>query len=352
MKLENSTLFVNTGRKPLAGMQKKKKTNKNNIALGVCIAIIAVLCIFAGLIFRVWFTYKDEQAPKQPANSVVDTQTSEEAAKQAEREAKEKAAAKKAEEEKKAAEEKKKQEEKAAKNKTSGESTDLSKAVDKLFAKVSGTYSYGLVTLSDNYTYINNTDKVSNSAALSAFLMEYASEMIYLGRFDYDTDVAGYSGDYLMTRAFSEGSVDAANLLIEHFGAEKMNAYFASEGYVSTVFGGTIGSGAECSTSSEDLIKLMRKMYANTGFFPYSDMYSKMRRSTVDDKIASSLPGGSSAVNMSLSTADETFDAAIVTTPNGSFIFVAMAGGAEDSVSTGNKAMADAAKKICSLLNE
>ena len=155
-----------------------------------------------------------------------------------------------------------------------------------------------------------------------------------------------------MNRAFSEGSVDAANMLIEHFGIDNLNSYLASEGYASTVFGGTIGGGADCSTSAEDLIKLMRKMYANTSFFPYSDMYSKMRRSTVDDKIAKSLPTGANAVNMSLSTVTETFDAAIVNSPGGSFIFVAMAGGTEDSVSTGNKAMSESAKKICELLNK
>ena len=64
MKLDSSTLFVNTGRKPLPAMQKKKKNNKNTVALVVCIAIIAVLCVFVGLIVHVWFNYNEEVAPK------------------------------------------------------------------------------------------------------------------------------------------------------------------------------------------------------------------------------------------------------------------------------------------------
>ena len=76
MKLDSSTLFVNTGRKPLPAMQKKKKNNKNTVALVVCIAIIAVLCVFVGLIVHVWFNYNEEVAPK--ADTKVTTEIKEE----------------------------------------------------------------------------------------------------------------------------------------------------------------------------------------------------------------------------------------------------------------------------------
>ena len=66
MKFGSSTLFVNTGRKPLSGMKKTKKVNKNTIALGICIAIIAVLCIFVGSFVRLWFAYNEEATSGKP----------------------------------------------------------------------------------------------------------------------------------------------------------------------------------------------------------------------------------------------------------------------------------------------
>lgn len=330
MKLESSTLFVNTGRKPLPAMQKKKKNNKNTIALIICIAIIAVLCVFVGSIARLWLSYNQEtKSPK-----VQET---------AKHEVKETKPKIEKEPEKKPEVKTKKETKKP--NSSMGTPSTASKSADKAFADLDGTYSYGLYNLNDGYTYINNTEKIYNSAAMGAFLVEYVSNAIYIGQFDYYTDVAGYLGRDLMTSAFSGGSVEAANLLIQHFGAEKLNAYFASKGYTNTVFAGGIGSGMESYTTSEDLIKLMRKMYDNTTFFPYSDMYSKMRVNSVDNKIALSLPAGSAVANLSFETADETFDGGIITTPSGSFVFVAMA--SDCDINSANTSISNAVNAIC-----
>ncbi len=335
MKLDSSTLFVNTGRKPLPAMQKRKKNNKNTIALAVCVAIIAVLCVFVGLIVRVWFNYNEEVKPKEPA-PVVET------VKKAEPKTEPKKAAPKKTE--------KKTEKKIQTYTSMGTVSDISKAADKAFESVEGTYAYGVVTLNDDYTYINNTDKIHNSAALAAFLTEYASDAIYLGKFDYSTDVMGHAGRDLMTNAFSHGSVEAANLLIEHFGVDRLNAYFEAEGYTNTRFGGTIGSGNECYTTVEDLIKLMKKLYNNTTFFPYSDMYNKMRVNTVDDKIAGNLPAGTGVVNISFQNAGETFDAAIVYTSSGNYMLVTMVSDTEDKIADANNAIASAANEIYNIV--
>lgn len=348
MKFDSSTLFVNTGRKPLPAMQKRKKNNKNTIALAVCIAIIAVLCVFVGLIANLWIRYNEEVDPA-PKTGVTETVAKEKVKTEKKTEETpvqktEKDTSEKKEEAKKKAEKKK-----ASQNPTMGQTSDISQAADKAFEEFDGNYSYGIVDLSDDYTYINNTNKIYNSAALGAFLMDYASNAIYLGRFDYGTDVMGHAGRDLMTSAFSTGSVDAANLLIEHFGTDALNAYFESKGYANTKFGGTIGSEGECYTTSEDLIKLMKKMNDNTTFFPYSDMYSKMISNTVDNKIAYALPEGSSLANISFESGDETFDAAVVNTGTGRFIFVAMADGGD--VAEANNAIATAAQQIASVIN-
>lgn len=334
MKLDSSTLFVNTGRKPLPAMQKKKKDNKNTVALIVCIAIIAVLCVFVGLILHVWFNYNEEVAPR--SSTQVTTEKKQEEMTQKPKVEKPK--------------EQKPKEEEAPKtvNKTQGDKSPMSSAAEAAFASLDATYSFGIVNLNDGYTYINNTDRIENSAALGAFLMEYASNAIYIGTFDYSTDVAGHFGRDLMTRAFSQGSVEAANLLIQHFGVEKLNAYFEQKGYANTKFSGTIGDGSGCYTTAEDLTKLMQKMYNNTTFFPYSDMYKKMTVSTVDTKIAAALPSGTSVANIGFDAADETFDAAIVYTPSGNFIFVAMAEGDGDAAA----AMSKAASDICAALTK
>ncbi len=332
MKLDSSTLFVNTGRKPLPAMQKKKKNSKNTVALVVCIAIIAVLCVFVGLIVHVWLNYNEEISTPNTTEVTQKVENKVENVPPAEPDPQE---------------EPKKETKTKVPNKTSGKKTAMSKAAEKAFSDFYGTYSFGIVNLNDGYTYISNTGKVENSAALGAFLLEYVSHGIYMGSFDYTTNVSGHTGSALMDRAFSQGSVEAANLLIEYFGVDKLNAYFKAQGYTNTKFESTIGSGVECYTTAKDLIKLMKKMYDNTTFFPYSDMYSKMRASSVDTKIAALLPEGVSIANIGFDTVEEVFDAAIVNTPDGDFIFVAMAEGSEDDTESAKSAISLAAKSIC-----
>ena len=334
MKFESSTLFVNTGRKALPAMQKKKKTSKNNVVLAFCIVIIAVLCVFVGMIWRAWFSYSEDGA-KETSSKVQTVEKSEPIQKPQE-------------------EEKPKKEEEKPKKKMSytskGKETKISKAAKKAFANVEDTYSFGILNLADGYEYIQNTDKIYNSAALGAFLMEYASEGIYMGTFDYTTNVFGYSGSHLMNRAFAEGSIESANLLIEYFGADNLNAYFASKGYKDTFFGGTIGNTAESYTSTADVIKLIKKMYDNANFFPYSDMYQKMLSNSTDDKIAKLIPQGTNIANISFATEEEVFDAAVVYTPEGAFVFTAMANEFYDSPEKSYAAISAAAKGIYGLI--
>lgn len=329
MKLDSSTLFVNTGRKPLPAMQKKKKSSKNTVALVVCVAIIAVLCVFVGLIVHVWFNYNEETVKEQPVQKIT-TETEKEKPKTPEA--------------------KPKEEEEKSPNKTMGENTKMSSAAEKAFKSVGGTYSFGIATLTDGYTYINNTEKIENTSAMCAYLLEYTSNAIYMGTFDYSTNVSGQLGRDLMARAFSNGDLEAAKLMIDYFGAERLNSYFASKGYENTHF--ELGAGSIGYTCAEDLIKLMRKMYDNTSFFPYSDMYSKMKTSSVDDKIAAKLPEGVYLANIGFDAEGETFDAAIVYTPNGDFIFVSMAQGSDEVLSQAKSAMANAALSICEALPE
>lgn len=336
MKLDSSTLFVNTGRKPLPAMQKKKKTSKNTVALVVCIAIIAVLCVFVGLIVHVWYNYNEEVAPSKPEIEVTETKKQETAPAKTETntEAQEK-----------------KPEKEETKIKTANPTTDnanvLSKAVSKFFTELDGEYAFGIMDIGADYTYIDNTEKVSNSAALGAFLMDYASNGIYLGTFDYTTNVSGHAGRDLMTRAFSQGDVEAANLLIEHFGVDRLNSYMQEKGYENTVFGGTIGSGSESSTTVADLVKLMQKMYNNTTFFPYSDMYKKMKASTVDSGIAAGLSDGASLANIGFSSEGEVFDAGIITSYGRSYIFVAMSQGDKEHIAASLGAVSKGVGAIC-----
>jgi len=349
MKFQSSTLFVNTGRKPLPGMQKKKKTNKNNIALGVCIAIITVLCIFVGLIVHVWLSYNENEANKErPSQTETEVREVKPVEEKPENTAVGKVKPQTGSKPKKPAV---KEEKPVPENPVSGEETPAATAVNKEFKNVSAEYSFGIMNLADGSTYINNTEKIHNSAALAPFLAEYVSNGIYLGTFDYYHEVEGYLGSYLMDRAFTEGSVEAANLLINYFGADKLNKYFESKGYLNTHFEGAVGTEGSYTTS-EDLVKLMNKFYQNTSFFPYSDMYKKMRNNVVDDKITKSLPDGASAVNITFTTGEETVDAAIVYTPSGNFIFVAMAEGDKAGINAAHKAMSVSAKKICEALQE
>ncbi len=366
MRFNSSSLFVNTGRKPLSTMQKRKN-NKNNIFLAVCVVIIAVLCIFVGLIVRVWVNYDgNDEKPEIKTTAVVHekkTETKESAEKPKTNKdtdtKKAKSTAKKEKTTEKKSSTKKTSDKKTSTKKSStkkvtpkypveGTENAYSKAVDKHFEKLSGTYAYGIYLMDGSYKYVKNTDKISNSAALGAFLTEYICAKIYTGEFDYDTNVAGQSGNSLIDKLIREGSVDAANTLINYFTPEKLNAYMSSKGYSSTYFGGAVSDGNPNGsyTSINDVITLMQNFYNKSKLFPYSDLYKRMRQCRVSTRTRNLLPYETAVANVSLSNSNEMFDAAIIHAPNGNYMFVAFANGYSDDGSAANTAMAGGAKAL------
>ena len=386
MRFDNSSLFVNTGRKPLPAMQKKKKS-RSTIFIGVCIAIISVLCVFVGLIVRVWINYdKTERTDTEP-KTVVSQTASEQNDGKAENEAKasaekkdtagkkatDKSADKKSDsktDSKKTTAKKTKTKKTATKKKTakktakktttkktakktiskytsSGTASVYSEAADKCFENLGGTYAYGITMLGNGYSYINNVDKLTNSSALSAFLVEYICAKIYTGEFDYNHNVGGYTGNQLIEMLTTGGSVEAANLLIGRFTPAKINAYMQSQGYTSTHFGNAIGDGSgESCTTIADLSALMQKLVRKNTVFPYSDLYGRMKRSKVNTRIRAALPQGTTVANISSSVNGECFDAGVVYTPSGNFIFIAAVNGYTDDGTAANTAIAGAAKAL------
>jgi len=89
----------------------------------------------------------------------------------------------------------------------------------------------------------------------------------------------------------------------------------------------------------------MDKMYKNTTFFPYSDLYKKMKNSSLDTAIKANLPEGCSSVNLAYISDEEMFEAGIIYTPNGNFAFVCSADSADDSVKT---AISESVAAMCS----
>lgn len=352
MRFDSSSLFVNTGKKPLPAMQKrKKKNNKNNIFLILCIAVITVLCIFVGLIVRVWINYNADESNK--AETVVSENITEK--KEEKKSDNTKTASKKdTEKTKKTQTEKKKDTAKQApKYVPAGTAGEYSNAVDKAFSQVQGDYAYGMYLMNSDYKYINNTAQINNSAALSAFLVEYICAKIYTGEFDYDTNVSGYSGNYLIDRLINAGSVDAANILINYFTPDKLNSYMQSNGYTSTYFGGAVSEGnpGGSYTSVSDLILLMQNMYGKTGFFPYSDLYKRMRNNN-SGIIRTQLPAGTAAANISLATSNEIFDAGVIYSPAGNYIFVSAVNGYSDGGGSASEAISSGSKAIYDGLNK
>ena len=207
--------------------------------------------------------------------------------------------------------------------------------------------------LNSGEQYINNTDKITNTTALSAFLVEYASAKIYTGEFDYDTNVSGHSGNSLMASLINSGSVDAANLLIAHFTPAKLNAYMEAQGYTSTHFSSQLADGTgESYTTVADVTALVKKIYDKSRIFPYSDFYKRMRQSSVNMRIRAALPYSTAVANLSASVQGDCFDAGIVFSPNGNYIFVAMANGYSDDGTKANTAIAEGSLAVYNELNK
>ncbi len=365
MRFNSSSLFVNTGRKPLSTMQKRKN-NKNNIFLILCVVIIAVLCIFVGLIVRVWINYDSSDKPETKTTAVVqndskktttDTSANNSNKKDSDKKTDKTDNPKKQTADKTAKKTTKKSTKKATKKTTKkntpdyaceGKENEYSKAVDKQFEKLTGTYAYGIYLMDGSYKYIKNTANINNSTALSSFLVEYICAKIYSGEFDYDTNVAGQSGNSLIDKLIREGSVDAANALINYFTPEKLNAYMSAKGYSSTHFESPISAenASGSYTSVNDIMALMQNIYNKSRLFPYSDLYKRMRQSNVNSRIRNKLPYETAVANISLAYSDEMFDAAIVHAPSGNYMFIALANGFSDDGTAENTAMADGAKAL------
>lgn len=353
MRFDNSSLFVNTGRKPLSTMQKRKRNTRNKIFLALFLSIVVILCVFVGLIVHVWINYDaDEQGASEAQTAQVrQDKPEEDAEKKAEQKAQRDAEAKRKAEEKKKAEE-----EKAAnaalKYDTFGAANDCTKAVDKAFSSLDGTYAYEISVMGSGYQYICNTAQIKNSTALSAFLIEYICAKIYTGEFDYDTNVSGYSGNSLIDSLIRDGSIDSANLLISHFTPAKLNAYMEAQGYTSTHFGAQLADGSgESFTTASDVTALIQKMYDKSKIFPYSDLYKRMRQSRVNTRIRAALPYETAVANISSAAPGECFDAGIVFSPAGNYIFVALASGYSDDGTRANTAIADGARAVFDNLN-
>lgn len=381
MRFNNSSLFVNTGRKPLSAMQKRKRNTRNSIVMAIFVSIIAVLCIFVGLIVHVWISYGEEETQNNALlTSQVQTEEKE-TEKKVEPEKnddkktadkKEKKTETKKKETKKETETKKSEttekttkkttkktttkkttkKQTAPKYQTMGNATEYTKAVDKAFSSLDGTYAYAVTNLSTGEQYINNTEKITDTSALCAFLVEYASAKIYTGEFDYDTNVSVHSGDNLMSSLIKNGSVDAANLLIAHFTPAKLNAYMEAQGYGSTHFSSQLADGSgESYTTVADVSALIKKIYDKSKIFPYSDFYKRMRQSSVNMRIRAALPYSTAVANVSSAVTGDCFDAGLVFSPNGNYIFVAMAHGYKDDGTKANTAIAEGALAIYNSLN-
>ena len=122
----------------------------------------------------------------------------------------------------------------------------------------------------------------------------------------------------------------------------------SAKGYSSTHFGGPISAGNASGsyTSVNDIMALMQNIYNKSRLFPYSDLYKRMRQSSVNSRIRNKLPYETAVANISLAYSDEMFDAAIVHAPSGNYMFIALANGYSDDGTAENTAMAGGAKAL------
>lgn len=228
--------------------------------------------------------------------------------------------------------------------------------MDTNMVKISGTYQYGFNFYNKNVSYeTNNPSPVPSASVIKLFIMEYAYHLIDNGEMTTDTYIDGVTVKNLLERMITVSDNSATNSFINHFGMEKLNAFFGENGYTHTKIERKMldyeaqKQGKDNYTSVKDVMSFLDKLYTNKDIFPYSDMLDIMKRQQVKTKIQKKLPDGVIVANKTGELSNVENDAGIIFTPDGDVAMVFLTSSVSNT-SVAREAIADSAVTLYELI--
>ena len=185
---------------------------------------------------------------------------------------------------------------------------------------------YGIHYFDQNKDFSSNNSAPTVSASvIKVFIMECA-----LIEGDPNELVAGKALNDWIIPMIQQSDNDAANILINHFGMERLNEFFQTQGYHDTRLERLMldnearSQGKENYTSLNDCLAFLKKLYQQQEAYPYSTMLNMMEGQTLRTKIPSKLSEGILVANKTGELDNAENDIGLVLTEKNPFAIVVL----------------------------
>lgn len=243
---------------------------------------------------------------------------------------------------------KEQEQENTMQTKTSDEYTDI---MNRYMSSVSGNCQWGYNIYGENVSYISNSFAAPSASVIKLFIMEYAFDLVEKGKLSLSDTVSGQSVESLITNMITWSDNSSTNILIDKFGMDNMNAFFAQKGYSDTSLQRKMldtaaqSAGRENYTSVRDVMSFLDKLYQNRDAKPCSQMLGIMKKQQVSTKIRRNFPSGVVIANKTGELYNVENDVGIIFSDSSDFALVFMCSSVGNS-SGARSAIADAAYEM------
>lgn len=162
---------------------------------------------------------------------------------------------------------------------------------------VNGECQWGYTIFSTDETYHTESKAVPSASVIKVFIMEYAFEQIEDGKLSLTDKLASGTVSGLIEAMITRSDNSATNVLIDYFGMDEMNLFFAKQGYGDTRVQRKMldtkaqSEGRDNYTSVQDVMLFLNKLYKEKEQEPYASMLKIMKRQQVKTKIPLLFPG-------------------------------------------------------------
>ena len=329
-----------------------KHTDPNEKSKGKYVVIgLAALLLAGGAYFGVTRVFNN--SPEKPKETVTAKDTPSSSKENTSSSSKKKAAKKKTttsstKKEKKTTESSKKKKTKESsesKKQESSEKKTSTKAKKKTTAKLdataltqsAGKVYYDVYYFKDKQDFSSkNSEQTVAANVIELFIMDYA-----LAQKDGGSQVIQDKKlTEWLTPMIQQNDINATNVLIDHYGMDKLNEYFKAQGYPDTQINRRMVdinvriTDDDNYTSLNDCMKLLKKIYDNREKEPQKTMLETLKGQVIRTKIPQKLPKSVAVANITGEQQNVENDIGLVLTEDNPFAIVVLTKEVSDIVKT------------------
>lgn len=181
--------------------------------------------------------------------------------------------------------------------------SDHIQIINDTLCNVSGKCQWAFRVYPEGEINMSQSEPVPSASVIKVFIMEYAFTLVQNGELRMDDVIGGQSVKDLIYNMITVSDNYATNKLIDHFGMEKLNGFFADRGYIDTQLQRRMldnvarSSGKENYTSVKDVMKFLDMLYCGRKTSPCKEMIDIMKNQQVKTKIRNKFDSGVEIAN-------------------------------------------------------